>query len=57
LWLPLGMVTFPEGAVPNDTADVATAMIFWGSYWFAMTVTALLVTIKSVNVTGRRAAV
>lgn len=46
LWLPLVMVTFPDGVVPNDTADVATAMISWGSYWFAMTTTALLATVK-----------
>lgn len=47
LWLPLVMVTFPDGVVPTDTADVAAAMIFWGFYWFAMTATALLATVKS----------
>lgn len=43
LWLPLVMVTRGPGVVPVETSDVVEAEIFWGLFWFAMTVTALAV--------------
>ena len=52
LWLPLVMLTSSEDVASNDTSDVAVAVIIFGLFWPAMTVTALLMVV--VKRTGRR---